>query len=68
MIKYESEEDLNSIIKEAGVQIKLSLINSENILQIYYPLFKFEKDAINYFLIPLELGGFTLEDFMKFYV
>ena len=41
MIPYETEDDLNQILLEAGVQIKLSLsiTFNTNIIQIYYPLY-----------------------------
>ena len=66
MIKFDDEEfELDNILIEAAVHIKLSL-EMKNVLQIFYPLYKTTFKNEKYLLIPLELGVCTLNDYLDF--
>ena len=66
MLKYFDESELDSILTEAAVHIKLSMDISNSIIKIYYPLYKYNYKNENYLLIPLELGLCTLTDYLEY--
>jgi hypothetical protein len=67
MLKFEDDQDLNDILLEAAVHIKLSL-EMKNIIEIYYPLYKFNYKNDKFLLIPLELGVCTLSEYMDYLI